>query len=192
MGNNSVLACMKLRIACVAISCVFLKCSDLFLSVCSGDVLQRYDPGQCRQTGARTGWQQVWGDHLPSDLRIPGWERRYNKWSLYFLSAFCSNPSAVHSALSAWLSAPLLWPFDSLSSLVFLSLPLCPFPLLFSLSLSHLSYSCLAVSKHLSVRPLTHTCMVCLCLIWFFVWKAIYYHALRCAQHQLSKSSTES
>ena len=97
------------NLVCVAVFFLFL-----------GDVLQRHDPGQCYQAGAGTRRQQVWGSHLPSDLHIPGWKRRY-QCTLYFYWAlfavinqqFSSSCLSVGRCSSDRLISP--------SGLVFLS-----------------------------------------------------------------------
>ena len=136
-GAARVSACVYTpNLACVSVFCLFL-----------GDVLQRYDPGQCYQTGAGTRRQQVWGSHLPSDLHIPGWKRRY-KCNHYFYCALFAVINQLFSSFCLSVGSCSSDRLISLSGLVFLS---CFPPSL-----------CLALSKRLifhltPVAPFSHT-----------------------------------
>lgn len=164
----TLLTCVKRRVS----ACVYSLCVCVLL--CLGDVLQRDDSGQRYQAGARTGRQQVWGSHLPADLHIPSWERRYNKCFLFlFVLWFCIQLRATRAVLSVCHSdrliprlalfflprSPLFLHLSPLPSCSSLSSPTSPseclrdnllshllFPL-FSLSLSSFSNTLSAVSS---------------------------------------------
>lgn len=128
----TLLTCVKRRVS----ASVYSLCVCVLL--CLGDVLQRDDSGQRYQAGARTGWQQVWGSHLPADFHIPSWERRYNKCFLFlFVLWFCIQLWATRAVLSVCHSDRLIprlalffLPRSPLFPRLSPSLPVCLFLLL--------------------------------------------------------------
>lgn len=135
-------------------------CTVVFL--CLGNVLQRYDPDKCYQAGAGTGRQQVRGGHIPADVHIPRWKRRYNKGILCFASVLLS--AVIFKPLVFFLSLLVslcLWPSDSPSHLVFLPLSLSPLFLFLSRSPGSVILSSLS-SNPLSHLPLFLYLSVCL------------------------------
>lgn len=141
--------------ACVL---VFIRCVCVLL--CLGDVLQRDDSGQRYQAGARTGRQQVWGSHLPADLHIPSWERRYNKCFLFlFVLWFCIQLWATRAVLSVCHSDRLI------PHLALFFLPCSPlFPRLSPLP------SCLSLSSPTSPSEYLNASVTIFCLTSFFLY----------------------
>lgn len=148
----TLLTCVK-RHVCL---CLFAVC----VLLCLGDVLQRDDSGQRYQAGARTGRQQVWGSHLPADLHIPSWERRYNKCFLFlFVLWFCIQLWATRAVLSVCHSDRLI------PRLALFFLPRSPlFPRLSPLP------SCLSLSSPTSPSEYLNASVTIFCLTSFYLY----------------------